>query len=104
MELVRRTGVDGKGLGFNLCVAPPQDHIVPNFGVTESQSSRRYSGVFWRRWRRQRRLEVRAEGCTMVDIQLILSYMIVFVYVSMGINVSMKRKDNKTVYGAQQAL
>ena len=31
--------------------------------------------------------------------ELILSYMIVFVYVSMGMNVSMKRKDNKTVMG-----
>ena len=32
---VWRTGVDGKGLGFNLCVAPPHDRVVPNFGVTE---------------------------------------------------------------------
>ena len=31
--------------------------------------------------------------------ELILSYMIVFVFVSMGMNVSMKRKDNKTVLG-----
>ena len=31
--------------------------------------------------------------------ELILSYMIVFVYVSMGMNVSTKRKDNKTVMG-----
>ena len=31
--------------------------------------------------------------------ELILSYMIVFVYVSMGMNVSTKRKDNKTVIG-----
>ena len=23
------------GLGFNLCVAPPHDHVVPNFRVTE---------------------------------------------------------------------
>ena len=29
--------------------------------------------------------------------ELILSYMIVFVYVSMGMNVSTERKDNKTV-------
>ena len=36
----------------------------------------------------------------MVNIyELILSYMIVFVYVSMGMNVSTKRKDNKTVMG-----
>ena len=32
---VQRTGVDGKGLGFNLCVAPPHDHVVPNFRVME---------------------------------------------------------------------
>ena len=32
---VWRTGVDGKGLGFNLCVAPSHDCVVPNFGVTE---------------------------------------------------------------------
>ena len=31
--------------------------------------------------------------------ELILSYMIVFVYVSMGMNVSTKQKDNKTVMG-----
>ena len=31
--------------------------------------------------------------------ELILSYMIVFVYIFMGMNVSMKRKDNKTVMG-----
>ena len=24
---VQRTGVDGKGLGFNLCVAPPHDRV-----------------------------------------------------------------------------
>ena len=31
--------------------------------------------------------------------ELVLSYMIVFVYVSMGMNVSTKWKDNKTVMG-----
>ena len=31
--------------------------------------------------------------------ELILSYMILFIYVSMGMYVSMKRKDNKTVMG-----
>ena len=35
MELIRRTAVDGKGLGFNLCVAPPHDHVVSNFEVME---------------------------------------------------------------------
>ena len=28
-------GVGRKGLGFNLCVAPPHDRVVPNFEVTE---------------------------------------------------------------------
>ena len=56
-----RTGVGQKGLGFNLCVAPPHDCIVPDFGV---RRSRRYSGVYRRR---RRRLEVREDGCT-IDI------------------------------------
>ena len=33
--VIWRTGVEWKGLGFNLCVAPPHNHIVPDFGVTE---------------------------------------------------------------------
>ena len=49
-----------KGLGFNLCVVPPQDRIVPNFGVTEVTE---FTKVF------RSRLEVRTEGCTMVDIR-----------------------------------
>ena len=32
--VIWRTGVGRKGLGFNLCVAPPH-RIVPDFGVTE---------------------------------------------------------------------
>ena len=79
-----------KGLGFNLCIAPPHNRLVPNFQVMEFtevfrssrrcsgvhggvpeftevfRSSRRYSGVHWRRWKR---LEVCADGCTMVDIR-----------------------------------
>ena len=39
------------------------------------------------------------KGALWLIYELILSYMIVFVYVSMGMNVSMKRKDNKTVMG-----
>ena len=34
-RVIRRTGVGRKGLGFNLCVAPPHDRIVPNFRVME---------------------------------------------------------------------
>ena len=32
-RVIWRVGVGGKGLGFNLCVAPP--HVIPDFGVTE---------------------------------------------------------------------
>ena len=39
------------------------------------------------------------KGALWLIYELILSYMIVFVYVSMGMNVSTKRKDNKTVMG-----
>ena len=39
----QRTGVGWKGLGFNLCVMPPHDHVVPNFRVTEIME------VFWGR-------------------------------------------------------
>ena len=31
--VIRRTGVGRKGLGFNLCVVPPHDRVVPNLGV-----------------------------------------------------------------------
>ena len=34
--VIQRTEVGQKGLGFNLCVAPPHDHVVPDFGVTET--------------------------------------------------------------------
>ena len=36
--------------------------------------------------------------------ELILSYMILFVYVSMGMNVSTKRKDNKMVMGHKSTM
>ena len=78
---------------------PPHDRVVPNFGVTEFTEFTRYSGVHQRRQRRRSRLEVRANGCTMVDIQTDPIIHVLFVYVSMGINVSTKRKDNKTVMG-----
>ena len=48
------------------------------------------------------KLEVRANGCTIVDIRTDPTIHDLFVYVSMGMNVSMKRKDNKTVMGQQQ--
>ena len=45
------------------------------------------------------RLEVLTNGCTMVDIRTDPIIHDLFVYVSMGMNVSMKWKDNKTVMG-----
>ena len=45
------------------------------------------------------RLEVRANGCTMVDIRTDPIIHDLFIYVSLGMNVSMKWKDNKTVMG-----
>ena len=33
--VIQRTGVGWKGLGFNLCVVPPHDRVVPDFGVTK---------------------------------------------------------------------
>ena len=49
-----------KALGFNLCVAPPHDRVVSNFRVTEFTE---FTKIF------RSRLEIRAEGCTMVDIR-----------------------------------
>ena len=37
-------GVERKGLGFNLCVTPPHDRVVPNFGVTEYTE---FTKIFW---------------------------------------------------------
>ena len=45
------------------------------------------------------RLEVRANGCTMVNIRTHPIIHDLFVYVSLGMNVSTKRRDNKTVMG-----
>ena len=45
------------------------------------------------------RLEVRTNGFTMVDILTDPIIHDLFIYVSMGMNVSTKRKDNKTVMG-----
>ena len=33
--VIQRTGIGRKGLGFNLCVVPPHNHVVPDFRVTE---------------------------------------------------------------------
>ena len=48
------------------------------------------------------RLEIRASGCTMVNIRTDPIIHDLFVYVSMGMNVSTKQKD-KTVMGHKQA-
>ena len=58
--------------------------------------------VFWstlEKTEKTERLEVRAEGCTIVDIPTDPIIHDLFVYVSMGMNISTKRKDNKTVMG-----
>ena len=47
------------------------------------------------------RLEVCTNGCTMVNIRTDPIIHDLFIYVSMGMNVSTKRKDNKTVMGQQ---
>ena len=39
--VIWRTRVDRKGLGFNLCVVPLHDHVVPDFRVTEIME------IFW---------------------------------------------------------
>ena len=53
-----------------------------------------YYGVHRRRWRR---LEVCKDGCTIVNIRTGPIIHDSFIYVSMGMYVSMKRKDNKMV-------
>ena len=68
-----RTRVGRKGLGYNLCVAPPQDCVVPDFRVTETTEG------FQSRLEKTGRLEVREGGCTKSIYELILSYMISFV-------------------------
>ena len=45
-ELVRRTGVERKGLDFNLCVVPLHDHVVPNFRVTEFTEFTEFTKIF----------------------------------------------------------
>ena len=57
-----------KGLGFNLCVAPPHDCVVQNFGVTEFTE---FTMVFQstpEETEKMERLEVCTIGCTMVNI------------------------------------
>ena len=47
-----------KGLGFNLCVAPPHNRVVSNFGVTEfTEFTKIFRSTLGRR-RRRSRLEV----------------------------------------------
>ena len=55
--------------------------------------------VIWSTPEKTERLEVRANGCTIVDIRTDPIIHDLFAYVSMGMNVSTKRKDNKTVRG-----
>ena len=60
-----------------------------------------FTVVFWstpEKMEKVERLEVHANGCTMVDIQTDPIIHDLFIYVSMGMNVPTKRKDNKTVF------
>ena len=85
-----------KGLGFNLCVASPRNRVVPNFGVMEFTE---FMKVFQSTPEKTGKLEVCTNRCTMVDIRTDPIIHDLFVYVSMGMNVSTKWKDNKTVTG-----
>ena len=93
----RGTGVDRRDLASTYVLRPLMIALSQILGKQSSWSLRRYSRVHQRRRRRQSRLEVRADGCTMIDIRTGPIIHDLFVYVSMGMNVSMKRKDNKTV-------
>ena len=92
--VVWRTGVDGRDLASTYVLRPLTIALSQILGKWSSWSLRRYSGVHRRR---RSRLEVRADGCTMVNIRTGPIIHDLFVYVSMGMNVSTKRKDNKTV-------
>ena len=62
---IQRTGVGWKGLGFNLCVVPPHDCIVPDFRVTG------FMEVFWSRLEKTEETRVwrqRKTICTEVAI------------------------------------
>ena len=58
--------------------------------------------IFWstpEKTEETERLGVCAMGALWSIYELVLSYMTLFVYVSLGMNVSTKRKDDKTVMG-----
>ena len=86
MELVRRTGVDGRDLASTYVLCPLtivlsqiSEYTRENGGDGETRGLR--------------------NGCTMVDIRTGPIIHDLFVYVSLGMNVSTKQKDNKTVMG-----
>ena len=91
---VRRTRVDGKGLGFNLCVAPPHNRVVPNFGVMEfTEFTKVFHSI-------PERAEKTRGSCRWVHYGRYTNWCYhtwLFVYVSTGMYVSTKGKDNKTV-------
>ena len=94
---VRRTRVDGRDLASTYVLRPLTIALSQILEKQSSRSLRRYSRLHWRRQRRRRRLEVCADGCTMVNIWTDPIIHDLFVYVSMGMNVSTKRKDNKMI-------
>ena len=89
--VIQRTGVGRKGLGFNLCVAPPHDHVVPDFGVMEIME------VFRSIQEKMEETRGSQRWVHFVDIQTDPIIHDSFVEVSMGMYVSMKKKDNKMV-------
>ena len=61
-----------------------------------------FTKIFWstlEKTEKTERLEVRANGCTMVDIRTDLIIHDLLVYVCLGMNVSTEQKDDKTVMG-----
>ena len=89
--VIQRTGVRQKGLGFNLCVAPPHDRVVLNFGVME------FTEVFQSRLEKMEETRGSQRRVHFVDIRTDPVIHDSFVEVSMGMYVSTKKKDNKTV-------
>ena len=89
-----------EGTWLQLMCCAPSRSCCPKF-----QSNRVYEGileftkVFRSTLEKTEKLEVCANGCTMVDIRTDPIIHDLFVYVSMGMNVSTKQKDNMTVMG-----
>ena len=86
-----------------MCCAPSQSRC-PQFWSNEVHGV--YGGIpeYTREMEKMERLEVRANGCTMVNIRTDPIIHDLFVYVSMGMYVSTKQKDNKMVIGTTSTI